>query len=66
MRKFEAGKSYEESCTTGYTSKIECLKVTAKTATFETVYGISRMKIRKDLDTSREVISTNYGTMILA
>jgi hypothetical protein len=65
MRKFEANKTYEESSNFG-TAKIECVKVTAKTATFKTVYGEKRMKINRDTHQDHETVYTNWSTMITA
>lgn len=66
MMKFEAGKTYNEYSTNGKPYAIECVKVTAKTATFKTVYGEKRMKINREYQTIRETINTPYGTTIEA
>ena len=66
MMKFEANKTYNEYSTNGKPSSIKCVKVTAKTATFETVYGVKRMKINRECQAIRETINTPYGTTIEA
>ena len=66
MRKFEANKMYTETSLTGHDSKVLCVKVTAKTATFETVYGDKTMKINRETHSEHEAIYTSYGTMITA
>ena len=66
MRKFEANKKYTETCTTGHDSKVLCVKVTAKTATFLTVYGEKTMRINRETHSEHETIYTSFGTMITA
>lgn len=66
MKKFEAGKIYNEYSTNGKPYSIECVKVTAKMATFKTVYGEKRMRIDRETQSERETINTPYGTTIEA
>ena len=51
QRKFEAGKTYGEN---------KCIKVTAKTATFETVYGVERFKINREQNSACEFVNDGY------
>ena len=66
MKSFKAGNTYNEYSTNGKPYSIKCTKVTAKTATFETVYGSKRMKINRVHQPLIETISTSYGTTIEA
>ena len=66
MKKFEAGKKYQEWNIYGNFYETECVKVTEKTATFRTVYGDKRMTINRTLQKDRETVSTPYKTTIEA